>query len=52
VLQLVAGSVAAAVTGVLAIQSFVTLLQKQAFHRFSYYLWPLGVGFLVYLALT
>lgn len=52
VLHLVAGSVAAAVTGVLAIQSFVTLLQKQAFHRFSYYLWPLGVGFLAYLALT
>ena len=49
---LLAGSVAAAITGVLAIRSFVVLLQKQAFHRFAYYLWPLGVGFLVYLRLT
>lgn len=49
---LLAGSVAAALTGVLAIRSFVVLLQKQAFHRFAYYLWPLGVGFIVYLLLT
>lgn len=48
---LLAGSVAAAVTGVLAIRSFVVLLQKQAFHRFSFYLWPLGVAFLLYLSL-
>lgn len=48
---LMAGSVAAAVTGVLAIRSFVVLLQRQAFHRFSFYLWPLGAGFLLYLFL-
>lgn len=47
---LLAGSAAAATTGVLAIRSFVVLLQKQAFYRFSYYLWPAGVAFLVYLA--
>lgn len=49
---LLAGSLAAAVTGVLAIRSFVVLLQKQAFYRFAYYLWPLGVGFILYLRLT
>ncbi|HSG50150.1 MAG TPA: undecaprenyl-diphosphate phosphatase, partial [Longimicrobiales bacterium] len=49
---LLAGSLAAALTGVLAIRSFVLLLQKQAFHRFAYYLWPLGVGFIAYLLLT
>jgi undecaprenyl-diphosphatase len=49
---LLAGAVSAAVTGVLAIRSFVVLLQKQAFHRFSYYLWPLGLAFLAYLLLT
>lgn len=49
---LAAGFAAAAVTGVLAIRSFVVLLQKQAFHRFAYYLWPLGIAFLAYLLLT
>jgi undecaprenyl-diphosphatase len=49
---LLAGSAAAAVTGVLAIRSFVALIRNQAFHRFAYYLWPLGAGFLVYLYLT
>lgn len=48
---LLAGSAAAAVTGVLAIFSFVALLRRQAFHSFAYYLWPAGVGFLLYLAL-
>jgi len=48
---LLAGSAAAAVTGVLAIRSFVALLRRQAFHGFAYYLWPAGVGFLLYLAL-
>lgn len=48
---LVVGSVAAAVTGVLAIRSFVALLRRQTFHGFAYYLWPAGVGFLLYLAL-
>jgi undecaprenyl-diphosphatase len=48
---LVAGSLTAAVTGVLAIRSFVALLKRQTFHGFAYYLWPAGVGFLLYLAL-
>ena len=48
---LLAGSVAAAVTGVVAIRSFVALLRRQTFHSFAYYLWPAGVGFLLYLAL-
>ncbi|MEJ2539754.1 MAG: undecaprenyl-diphosphate phosphatase [Gemmatimonadota bacterium] len=48
---LVGGSVAAAVTGVLAIRSFLALLKRQAFHSFAYYLWPAGFGFLLYLAL-
>jgi undecaprenyl-diphosphatase len=48
---LIGGGVAAAVTGVLAIRSFVVLLQRQSFHRFALYLWPLGVAFLVYLTL-
>ncbi len=48
---LLAGSAAAAVTGVLAIRSFVALLRRQTFHSFAYYLWPAGVGFLLYLAL-
>lgn len=48
---LLAGSAAAAVTGVLAIQTFVHLLSRQAFHRFAWYLWPLGTAFLAYLLL-
>ena len=28
------------------------LLQKQAFHRFSWYLWPVGAGFLAYLFIS
>lgn len=49
---LLVGSLAAAVTGVLAIRTFVILLQRQAFHRFALYLWPLGILFLTYLHLT
>ena len=48
---LLAGSVAAALTGVLAIRSFIALLRRQTFHTFAYYLWPAGAGFLLYLAL-
>lgn len=46
---LAAGSLAAGITGVAAIRVFVALLRKQAFHRFAYYLWPVGIAFLVYL---
>lgn len=49
---LLAGSAAAAVTGVLAIRSLILLLQNQAFHRFAFYLLPLGAAFLAYLHFT
>ncbi len=42
-------AVAAGVTGVLAIRSFVVLLQRQAFHRFGFYCWAVGLAFLLYL---
>lgn len=41
--------VAAGVTGVLAIRTFVALLQRQAFHRFGLYCWAMGAAFLGYL---
>lgn len=47
-----AGAVAAGLTGIAAIHSFVALLRRQDFHRFTWYLIPLGVGFLLYLRLT
>lgn len=43
------GSVAAALTGVLAIRLFVAFLTHRAFHRFGIYCWALGVTFLAYL---
>ncbi len=45
-LQMTAGTVAAAVTGIVAIKTFVAMLKQRSFHRFAYYLWPLGVLFL------
>jgi len=49
---LVIAAVAAGLTGIAAIHTFVALLRRQDFHRFALYLWPLGVGFLLYLQLT
>ena len=46
---LLAGGVAAAVTGILAIRTFLKLLDDQRFHAFSYYLAPLGLAFLAWL---
>ena len=46
---LAAGSIVAAVTGVLAIKAFVVSLKRRAFHRFAIYCWALGAGFLLYL---
>lgn len=43
-------AVAALVSGIAAIWSFVWLLRKQAFHYFSFYVWAAGAGFLVWLA--
>lgn len=48
--QMVLGTLAAALTGILAIKTFVAMLKQKSFHRFAYYLWPLGVLFLVYLS--
>ncbi len=46
---LAAGSIVAAVTGILAIKAFVALLARKAFHRFAFYCWALGAAFLFYL---
>jgi len=46
---LAAGSIVAAITGILAIKGFVALLERGAFHRFAIYCWALGVAFLIYL---
>jgi undecaprenyl-diphosphatase len=49
---LLVGGVAAALTGVLAIWIFVALLARRTFHHFAYYVWSVGVIFLVWLALA
>lgn len=46
---LAVGGVAAAVTGVLAIRTFVALLGRRAFHWFAPYCWAIGAAFLLYL---
>ena len=48
---LLAGSVAAAVTGVLAIRTFVAMLRKKTFHSFGLYCWAAGGLFMAWLAL-
>lgn len=49
---LLAGSVAAGVTGVLAIRAFVVLLRRRTFYAFAPYLWAVGLGFGLYLWVT
>jgi undecaprenyl-diphosphatase len=49
---LLAGSVVAGASGVLAIRTFVRLLEAKAFHRFGPYCWSVGALFLVYLFLV
>jgi undecaprenyl-diphosphatase len=46
---LAAGSVVAAITGILAIKGFVAILARRAFHRFAIYCWAIGATFLIYL---
>jgi len=46
---LLAGAIAAAVTGVLAIRVFLVMLRRRSFHLFGVYLWILAAGFLLYL---
>lgn len=50
VFALVIGSVAAAVSGVLAIRFFVALLKRQNFHVFAYYAWA-AAGLFLFIAL-
>jgi len=45
------GGMGAAVTGVLAIWTFVAMLRRKAFHRFGPYCWLVGGAFLFYLAM-
>lgn len=43
-----AGTLLAAATGYLALRWLVRLVRRGAMHRFSYYLWPLGVAVLAH----
>jgi undecaprenyl-diphosphatase len=46
---LLLGFCVALITGIIAIQSLVWLLRRQAFHAFAYYVWAVGGLFLIYL---
>lgn len=48
-IPLAAGSIAAALSGILAIRLFVRLLRNQNFHSFAYYCWVVGALFLLYM---
>jgi undecaprenyl-diphosphatase len=50
--SLVLGGVVAAVTGVLAIWTFVALLARKSFHQFGTYAALVGTAFLIYLAVA
>jgi undecaprenyl-diphosphatase len=47
---LLAGSLVATITGILAIRTLVLLLARRAFHAFAPYCWAVGALFLVWLA--
>jgi len=49
---LLAGGAVAAVAGVLAIWTFVKMLERKSFHRFGPYCWAVGALFLAYLLVT
>ena len=46
---LLSGGVMAALTGVLAIKTFLKMLDRNAFHLFAPYCWLAGGGFLTHL---
>jgi undecaprenyl-diphosphatase len=46
---LLAGAIAAGLSGILAIRLFVALLRRQNFHVFAYYCWVAGGLFLLYM---
>lgn len=47
VAQLVAGAIAAAAAGIVAIGFFVGMLRRRSFHLFAYYCWVAGAAFLL-----
>lgn len=47
--DLTLGSVAALVSGIVAIWAFVRMLERQAFHLFAWYAWAVGGAFGLYL---
>ncbi len=47
---LLVGGVAAGVTGVLAIRTFVAMLDRRSFHLFAPYCWAVASAYLLYLA--
>lgn len=49
---LAAGFVAALLSGIAAIVSLVWLVRRQGFHKFAWYVWPVGILFLAYLYLA
>ena len=51
VTALAVGGVAAAVTGVVAIRTFVEMLRRRSFHQFAVYVWILGAAFLTWVLL-
>ncbi len=48
---LVVGGVVAGVTGIVAIRTFVRMLERRSFHHFAPYCWTVGALYLVYLSL-
>jgi len=48
---LAVGGVAAALTGVLAIRTFVAILARKSFHLFAPYCWVAGAAYLVFLSI-
>lgn len=48
---LLVGFLTALITGIIAIQSLVWLLRRQAFHIFAYYVWAVGAIFLIFLGI-
>lgn len=52
VAPLVVGSIAAAITGVLAIRTFVAMLARESFHFFAPYCWAVGTAFLLYVGVS
>lgn len=48
---LIVGGIAAAVTGVVAIRTFVAMLARRSFHLFAPYCWVVGSAYLLYIAL-